>query len=62
MVKGKIPSKPLGKRGFHYDPIFIPNGTKKTYAQMLIEEKNKISHRAMALNSLKKFLVKLFKQ
>ena len=62
VVKGRIPDKPLGKRGFHYDPIFIPNGTKKTYAQMLIEEKNKISHRAIALNKLKKFLEKLFKQ
>ena len=53
---------PLGKRGFHYDPIFIPNGTKKTYAQMLIEEKNQVSHRAIALNKFKKFLEKLFKQ
>ncbi len=62
IVKGKISKKPLGKGGFHYDPIFIPNGTKKTYAQMLNEEKNQISHRAIALNKLKEFLEKLFKQ
>ena len=60
IVKGKISDKPLGQKGFHYDPIFIPNGTNKTYAQMLIKEKNQISHRAIATNKLKKFLEKLF--
>ena len=62
IVKGKVSIKPLGVEGFHYDPIFIPSGAKKTYAQMLNEEKNQISHRAIALNKLKEFLEKLFKQ
>ena len=52
--------KPLGEGGFHYDPIFIPEGKNKTYAQMLTEEKNKISHRAIAINKLKIFLEILF--
>ena len=57
VVRGKISSEPKGKYGFHYDPIFIPNGSEKTYAEMTIEEKNKISHRARAINKLKKFLI-----
>ena len=60
IIRGKISSEPLGKQGFHYDPIFIPDGTNKTYAQMSTEEKNKISHRAIAINKLKKYLEKLF--
>ena len=59
IVRGTISTKPLGINGFHYDPIFIPDGTNKTYAQMLSTEKNKISHRAIAVNKLKKFLEKL---
>ena len=60
IVKGTISIEPLGDKGFHYDPIFIPNGTKKTYAQMSSKEKNKISHRAIAINKLKIYLAKLF--
>ena len=60
VVKGKISSEPLGTLGFHYDPIFIPNGTNKTYGQMSTEEKNKISHRAIAIHKLRKYLEKLF--
>ena len=50
----------MGVKGFHYDPIFIPDTKNKTYAQMSIEEKNKISHRSIAINKLKIFLDKLF--
>ena len=57
IVKGKISPEPRGKYGFHYDPIFIPKGSKKTYAEMTMEEKNKISHRARAIKKLKKFLI-----
>jgi len=59
IVRGKISYKPLGIYGFHYDPIFIPSRTNKTYAQMLPKEKNLISHRAIAINKLKIFLKKL---
>jgi len=60
VVHGKISSKPKGKYGFHYDPIFIPEGSEKTFGEMSIKEKNKISHRARAINKLKKFLIKSF--
>ena len=39
IVSGKISNKPLGLLGFHYDPIFIPDGNNKTFAQMSEEEK-----------------------
>ncbi len=48
-VEGAIAESPRGDGGFGYDPLFIPNGLKKTYAEMTMEEKNKISHRAMAV-------------
>ena len=38
-----------GKSGFGFDPIFLPEGGKKTFAEMTIEEKNRFSHRAMAI-------------
>ena len=59
VVHGKISSEPKGGYGFHYDPIFIPEGSEKTFGEMSIEEKNKISHRALAIGKLKKFLIKL---
>ena len=57
IVKGTISSTPLGSFGFHYDPIFIPNGTNKTFAQMSSEEKNTISHRYIATKKLREFLL-----
>jgi len=60
IVKGTIAKKPLGPFGFDYDPIFIPLGQKKAYAQMLLREKNLISHRAVALKKFIKFLQKSF--
>ncbi len=55
IVYGKISSRPLGSLGFHYDPIFIPTDKNKTFSQMTQKEKNKISHRAIAIKKLKKF-------
>ena len=57
VVKGKISLKPKGDFGFHYDPIFIPNGFKKTFGEMSPEQKNSISHRSIAFEKLKKFIL-----
>lgn len=58
VTRGSIAKEMKGKRGFGFDPIFIPEGRKKTYAEMTLEEKNSISHRSKAtlqfLNYLKK--------
>jgi XTP/dITP diphosphohydrolase len=59
LVLGSITSVKLGNNGFGYDPIFKPDGFNKTYAEMTIEEKNKFSHRALAVNKLIDFLNKL---
>ena len=55
VVEGVIVS-PQGDDGFGWDPIFQPDGYKKTFAQMFQEEKNAISMRRVALDKLKKFL------
>ena len=56
ICEGKIVEKPRGFQGFGYDPLFQPKGFKKTFAQMSLKEKNKISHRAKALKKAKLFL------
>lgn len=56
ICKGKIAFAPRGKNGFGYDPLFIVDGTDKTFSEMSDEEKNKISHRANALLNLKEKL------
>jgi XTP/dITP diphosphohydrolase len=53
-VNGKISYKILGKKGFGYDPIFIPNGQKMTFGQMSKSKKIKIDHRYIAFKKLKK--------
>lgn len=57
-IKGKISLAPKGKSGFGWDPIFIPAGYNKTFAEMGAWEKNKISMRKLALEKLKKDLKK----
>jgi len=59
IVKGTITQNIKGSGGFGYDPIFIPFGYKKTFAEMATEEKNLISHRSIAINKLKKYLLTL---
>ena len=56
IVKGKIAEHHHGEKGFGYDPIFIPEGYSKTFAEMSQEEKNKISHRGLAIQKLVKYL------
>jgi XTP/dITP diphosphohydrolase len=51
-IEGKIIDKPQGENGFGYDPIFVPNGFDVSFAQMTNEEKNKISHRKIAVQKL----------
>jgi XTP/dITP diphosphohydrolase len=48
-MEGDIAETPCGSNGFGYDPLFVPRGSGKTYAEMTLEEKSKISHRAAAL-------------
>ena len=55
-ISGYIVKKQLGLNGFGYDPLFIPNGYEKTFAQMNLNQKNNISHRGLALAKLKSFL------
>jgi XTP/dITP diphosphohydrolase len=55
-VDGTIITERRGKQGFGYDPVFVPDGKNKTFAEMNLDEKNKISHRAIAFIKLKEFL------
>lgn len=55
-INGQIAHKPSGKKGFGYDPIFIPDGYAITFADLDSSEKNRISHRAKAMQKLIKFL------
>ncbi|MBI1305089.1 MAG: RdgB/HAM1 family non-canonical purine NTP pyrophosphatase [Bacteroidetes bacterium] len=58
IVEGIIASERRGSNGFGYDPIFIPENHKHTFAEMESSEKNKISHRSRALDKLMQFLKK----
>ncbi len=53
---GYIAKEPRGSNGFGYDPIFIPEGYEKTFAEMSTEEKNKVSHRGKAIRKVASFL------
>ena len=53
---GQIIEEQKGVQGFGYDPVFIPDGGVRTFAEMLMEEKNKYSHRKKAITKLIHFL------
>lgn len=55
VCEGKIIFEPRGKNGFGYDPLFVPVGFDATYAELGDEVKNRLSHRAKALEKLKAF-------
>ena len=60
ICRGKIADKMSGSRGFGYDPVFVPEGYTKTFAQMLLRLKNRISHRGKALKNAKACLDRIF--
>jgi XTP/dITP diphosphohydrolase len=55
-IRGTIIDEPRGTQGFGYDPVFQPENEERTFAEMSLEEKNKIAHRARALQKFKNFL------
>jgi len=61
-VHGYITEKIVGKTGFGYDPIFTPKGSDKTFAQLGSKEKDKISHRAIALEKAKEVIESYFQK
>lgn len=56
IVRGSITQQLYGNDGFGYDPVFVPKGYQKTFAEMDIELKNRISHRGLAISKLVDFL------
>ncbi len=56
IVRGTILAKRQGVGGFGYDPIFLPDGSRQTLAEMTMAEKNSISHRGIAVRKLATFL------
>jgi XTP/dITP diphosphohydrolase len=59
-IEGAITKERRGNQGFGYDPVFIPNGYNLTFAEMSLEQKNRISHRAIATTKLLEFLNKTY--
>ena len=55
-IEGRITESPAGSHGFGYDPVFIPEGEQRTFAEMSLEEKNRFSHRSNAVRKLSDFL------
>ena len=56
VVQGRIIDHEQGSEGFGYDPLFIPDGYDRTFAQMTTEQKNAVSHRARAVRKLADYL------
>ena len=56
IVSGTIAKSPRGEAGFGYDPVFVPKGYQQTFAELPADLKNKISHRANAIEKLLHFL------
>jgi len=61
VIEGSITENPIGEKGFGYDPVFRVIETGKTFAEMTKKEKNKISHRGVALKKMSKLLMENLK-
>jgi XTP/dITP diphosphohydrolase len=59
IIRGEIITEKRGSSGFGYDPVFIPEGHSITFAEMTLEEKNQLSHRAIAVKKLAEYLSRL---
>lgn len=57
---GRLAEVPRGTNGFGYDPIFLPDGFERTYAELTTEEKNRISHRSRAFEGMRQVLLRGF--
>lgn len=62
MCSGGLAEVPAGKDGFGYDPLFIPDGSKQSFAEMSMDEKNKFSHRKKAVQAMITFLQQVEKK
>lgn len=60
ICEGRITTELSGDSGFGYDPVFIPEGSSKTFAQMTMEEKNTFSHRKKATEKFADFLIEYY--
>ncbi|MEP6735515.1 MAG: non-canonical purine NTP diphosphatase [Chryseolinea sp.] len=60
IVKGTITETQKGTSGFGYDPVFMPDGFGRTFAEMTMADKNKLSHRAKAVSKLVEYLKAIF--
>lgn len=58
--RGQVIRVPRGEKGFGYDPLFLPDGQEKTFAELDAASKNAISHRALALKDLQKQLIDIY--
>lgn len=56
IIRGEIITEKRGSSGFGYDPVFVPEGHTRTFAEMTLEEKNQLSHRAIAVKKLAEYL------
>ena len=59
VVRGRLLTEPVGDGGFGYDPLFMPDGHDRSYAQLSAEEKNAISHRSRAFRELAPLIARL---
>lgn len=59
VCKGHITAAASGQQGFGYDPVFVPEGADRTFAEMSLEEKNNFNHRRKAADKLVAFLKQL---